>query len=429
MRCASPPDSEPAGPVEREVVEADVEQEVEPLLDLLEHPLGDLLLAGRQLEVAQEVGGLVDRQRADLGDRLAARWSPPGETGLSRLPWHAGHGTSRMKPSKRSRLVSDSASRVPALDVGPHALELGVVGALAAVAVGGDARGPWSGGRRAGDLRALAGSLSHGVLRSKPSSSPSAPMQPEEVVGDVGLAPRAGSRPRRASPAGRARRARGRPPSGCRGRGTRGRRRTGELKENDRGSSSSVSMVWSLGQAIFSENFSSRRGSFAGRSTKSRTTSPPARPSAVSTESVSRRLDDALTASRSTTTSIVCFFCLSSFGGSSSGVGLAVDPGPGEALRSAAGGTARRTRPCGRGSTGASTWKRRALLEREHPVDDLLRGLPLDRRAADRAVRPAGAGVEQAEVVVDLGDRADGGAGVLRRGLLVDRDRRATGPR
>ena len=33
------------------------------------------------------------------------------ETGLSRLPWQAGQGTSRMKPSKRSRLVSDSASR------------------------------------------------------------------------------------------------------------------------------------------------------------------------------------------------------------------------------------------------------------------------------------------------------------------------------
>jgi hypothetical protein len=33
------------------------------------------------------------------------------ETGLSRLPWHVGHGTSRMNPSNRSRLVSDSASR------------------------------------------------------------------------------------------------------------------------------------------------------------------------------------------------------------------------------------------------------------------------------------------------------------------------------
>ena len=39
-------------PVEGEVVEADVEQEVEPLLDLLQHPLGDLPLAGAQVEAA-----------------------------------------------------------------------------------------------------------------------------------------------------------------------------------------------------------------------------------------------------------------------------------------------------------------------------------------------------------------------------------------
>ncbi len=32
------------------------------------------------------------------------------ETGLSRVPLQVGHGTSRMKPSKRSRLVSVSAS-------------------------------------------------------------------------------------------------------------------------------------------------------------------------------------------------------------------------------------------------------------------------------------------------------------------------------
>ena len=58
----------PGRPVEGEVVEADVEQEVQPLLDLLEHPLADLALAGAQVDVAQELGGLVDRQRADLGD-------------------------------------------------------------------------------------------------------------------------------------------------------------------------------------------------------------------------------------------------------------------------------------------------------------------------------------------------------------------------
>ena len=84
------------GAVEREVVEADVEQEAQPLVDLLEHPLGDLLLARGQLEVAQELGALADRQRADLGDGLAAERSPRATTGLSRLPSQAGHGTSRM---------------------------------------------------------------------------------------------------------------------------------------------------------------------------------------------------------------------------------------------------------------------------------------------------------------------------------------------
>ena len=84
-------------------------------------------------------------------------------------------------------------------------------------------------------------------------------------------------------------------------------------------------MGCSLGQAIFSENRSSRSGFLerpfiAGASTKSKTTSPPASPSAVSTESVSRRLLDALTESRSTTTSMVCFFCLSSLGPSVSTV-------------------------------------------------------------------------------------------------------------
>ena len=64
-----------------------------------------------------------------------------------------------------------------------------------------------------------------------------------------------------------------------------------------------------------------------------------------------------------------------------------------------------------------------ALVVGHDPVDDLLRGLALDHRTADRAVRTAGTGVEQAQVVVDLGDRADGRARVLRGRLLVDRHR------
>ena len=39
----------PGRPVQGEVVQPDVEQEAQPLLDLLEHPLGDLPLAGAQL--------------------------------------------------------------------------------------------------------------------------------------------------------------------------------------------------------------------------------------------------------------------------------------------------------------------------------------------------------------------------------------------
>src|SRR5215475_14360768 len=63
----------------------------------------------------------------------------------------------------------------------------------------------------------------------------------------------------------------------------------GELNENDRGSSSSNDRS-SYRQARCSEYIRSRLGSSSGRSTKSSTTTPPDRPSAVSTESVSRRL-------------------------------------------------------------------------------------------------------------------------------------------
>ena len=64
------------------------------------------------------------------------------------------------------------------------------------------------------------------------------------------------------------------------------------------------------------------------------------------------------------------------------------------------------------------------LLQGQDAIDDLLRGLTLDLGAAGRAVRPARAGVEQTEVVVDLGDGAHRRARVARGGLLVDGDRR-----
>ncbi len=60
--------------------------------------------------------------------------------------------------------------------------------------------------------------------------------------------------------------------------------------------------------------------------------------------------------------------------------------------------------------------------ELQDSLDDLLCGLASNRAAAIRAVRGADRGVEQAEVVVDLSDGADGGTGTAAGGFLFDRD-------
>src|SRR4029079_8308913 len=64
-----------------------------------------------------------------------------------------------------------------------------------------------------------------------------------------------------------------------------------------------------------------------------------------------------------------------------------------------------------------------AFRELEDLVDDLLHRLALALVAVG-AVRAADAGEEQAQVVVDLGDRADRRSRVSAGALLVDRDRR-----
>ena len=65
-----------------------------------------------------------------------------------------------------------------------------------------------------------------------------------------------------------------------------------------------------------------------------------------------------------------------------------------------------------------------ALRHHQHLVDDLLRGLAGDPLTADRAVRGAGPGVEQTQIVVDLGDGSDRRPRVAVGRLLVDRHRR-----
>ena len=61
-------------------------------------------------------------------------------------------------------------------------------------------------------------------------------------------------------------------------------------------------------------------------------------------------------------------------------------------------------------------------FQREHVLQDLLRRLARDLVAADGAVRNADGRVEEAEVIVDLGDGADGGAGAAAGGFLLDGD-------
>ena len=84
------------GAVQGQVVQADVEQEAQPGVDLLEHPLGDLLVAVGQLELGQELRAArrstcAETSAIDLPSTVTA-----SETGLSRAPSQAGQGTSRM---------------------------------------------------------------------------------------------------------------------------------------------------------------------------------------------------------------------------------------------------------------------------------------------------------------------------------------------
>ena len=86
-----------------QVLEPDVEQEAEPRLDLLEHLARDRLFARAKRQRVEELRAVGDRQLGHLGDRLRAVLPADSVTarisGLSRVPSHSGHGTSRMKPS------------------------------------------------------------------------------------------------------------------------------------------------------------------------------------------------------------------------------------------------------------------------------------------------------------------------------------------
>ena len=73
MRWLSPPDNVPEARGERQIIEPDVDQELEPLADFLEHAHADFVLLGGQVlrQVGEPFAGALDRQFGDLGDVLA----------------------------------------------------------------------------------------------------------------------------------------------------------------------------------------------------------------------------------------------------------------------------------------------------------------------------------------------------------------------
>ena len=129
------------------------------------------------------------------------------------------------------------------------------------------------------------------------------------------------------------------------------------------------------------------------------------------------------TTSRSTTTSMSCLYFLSSLAASRDLIEGAVDLDALEAL-------SLQLRELLLELTLAPARHRRqqvdagALGQRQHAVDHLRDRLALDRQPRRRRVGHADAGEQEAQVVVDLGDGADGRARVLGRRLLLDGDRR-----
>ena len=85
------------GAVEREIFEADVLEELQPAANFLEHFGGDLLAGRVQLQLAEELLGVGDGQRADLGQRCVRAGRRTRGTrlvtvtaracGFSRAPW------------------------------------------------------------------------------------------------------------------------------------------------------------------------------------------------------------------------------------------------------------------------------------------------------------------------------------------------------
>ena len=57
------------GAIEREIFEPDIDQETQPAADFLQHFFGDFPSSGVELQFAEKLAGVADRQAANLGQR------------------------------------------------------------------------------------------------------------------------------------------------------------------------------------------------------------------------------------------------------------------------------------------------------------------------------------------------------------------------
>ncbi len=407
-------------PVQREVVEADVDQEPQPRVDLLEHPLGDHLLPVGQAHPAEQVGAIPHGQRTHVGDAAPVERHRE-DLGLEPRPAAraAGH-VAHVALVFVARPVALGVT-VPALDPLHHALEAGVVGPLAPVFVA------------VADVHLVLGAVEDRLLpprRQRPPRSVEVEAllvaerleQPQEVF------ERVPGRPRRDRAL--AQRALGvghdqlgvdlflGADAGAVGTSAIGRveRERPGLEVLDRQrvivgarevlGEAPLPVLVVLGQIDELENDHALGELERGLDG----VGEPLLGRAFHREPVDDHLDGVL-------------LLLLELGRLGQRVDDAVDPGPRVALGLQVGEQVD-VFALAAPDDGRQHLEPGALLHRQHPVDNLLRRLLGDQLATHRAVRLADARIEQPEIVVDLGDRADRRARIARRRLLVDRHRR-----
>ncbi len=223
MRCASPPAKGGRRPVEAQVVEADVEQEPQPLVDLLLHPFRDHAVALGQVERAEELRRLADRELAHLVDVLAA----DGDRERRRPQTCAAARGARHLAHVALDLLAGAVALglgVATLEPRHDALELRGVRTLASVAVAVRHLHRGLAGAVEDDLLVLLLQL---LPRRVGGEAELGRHRLEHALEVVAAEARTTARWRRRSSSGRrrGRAARGRPRSGCRGRRTARTRR------------------------------------------------------------------------------------------------------------------------------------------------------------------------------------------------------------